>query len=343
MTLTFTGGANGNWNVPQTVTINAARDADAINGTRDFLISALNYGTQILTATEIHTPDFVITPISSSIIEGTSVRFTVMRPAGVTGSVTVDLVKEAGGDLTSADISQFTLSDTNPIQTITITAAEDADTSNGLADFMLSAPGWAVGAFTATSLDNDVSPVVFLPDPISVPEGGFKVFDVKLAYQPIANVTVTITRVLGDTDLAFFDPQPRPTSITPRLPLLPTTGNTSQKLVFYAQKDADAETGNAVFDFTTTERNTLTKTLTVNEIDSNLGPIVVSTDSEQVLEGSSTYFTVNLPSCADCGHGWRRHCRCDCNHCQAGGAIRTFGPFPRLSNLPPLIGTFRSR
>ncbi|MGA2796550.1 MAG: hypothetical protein ABSE63_03115, partial [Thermoguttaceae bacterium] len=239
--LTFTPD---NWNVDQTVTIDAARDADSINGTRDFLVTANRYSTQIVTAMEIDTPDLVITPTEASILEGTTGTFTVALPAAPTGQVVVDIIQQPNGDPSiSADKTSLTFTPANwsTPQTVTVTAAADPDDSNGISSFLLTSSGYAVGAFTAISIDKDASPVLITSDNISVPEGGFKFVDVKLSYQPIADVTVTIApEAGGDADLAAY-----PTTLT----FTSKNWNQTQRVVFSAAQDADAVNGSAVFDF----------------------------------------------------------------------------------------------
>ncbi|MGA2061003.1 MAG: hypothetical protein ABSG67_11015, partial [Thermoguttaceae bacterium] len=309
-TLTFTPA---NWNVAQTVTISDAEDADNTDGTRQFFVQSAGMTTQVVTAIEldndvpainISNSNTSVIPIEDiSVLEGdtTGHTFYVSLPFKPTYNVTVNISKQPGGDAaisTNKSSLTFTPANWNTPQAVTITSANDSDptdTTNGTANFYISAIGYSVQAVSVTQLDINASPVVLTASTVWVPEGGFELLPINLAYKPISDVTVTVAPESGsDADLTAT-----PTTFT----FTSANWYIPQTLIIY---DAAGDTnGAAIFDITaatpTSEGTTTPVTtfpitnLTANEI--NYGStLITSTDSMQVLEGSTSTFTVVLPN-----------------------------------------------
>ncbi|WP_233261387.1 glycoside hydrolase family 48 protein [Vitiosangium sp. GDMCC 1.1324] len=96
-----------------------------------------------------------------TVAEGGSTSFTVSLSAAPTSNVTVTVAKASGdADLfvSSTATLTFTPSNWNVGQTVTLSAAEDADMANGVAAFQLSASGYSPVSVNATELDNDNPP-----------------------------------------------------------------------------------------------------------------------------------------------------------------------------------------
>jgi len=152
-----------NWNVPQSVVFAASEDADQLNGSALFSLSSAGLTTVNLTATEIDndvmTPvTLVVTGAPLTVPEGGSRAFQVKLSAAPTGNVVVSVARSAGDtDLSvSAGASlTFTPSDWNTARSVTVAAAEDADTANGSATFTVSAANAASVSVSATEQDND--------------------------------------------------------------------------------------------------------------------------------------------------------------------------------------------
>ncbi len=322
-TLTFTPA---NWNTPQTVTINAAEDADNTDGTSLFYVSSVGITTQVVTAMELDNdvPDVKISnsntsfvPIQDiSVLEGDAVghTFYVSLPSSPTYDLTVNIDKQPGGDAAistnkttltfTADVWNashtviLTHGNWNTPQAVKITSANDANAINGTADFYISAIGYTVQAIAVTQIDVNASPVVILSDTASVPEGGFKLFPIKLAYKPISDVTVAIApEPGGDADLSATPATFTFTSSNWYIP---------QTLIFCDAEDPDTVNGTAIFDITATtptSEGTTTPvttfpilTVTANEVDNDSNTLIVSTDLVQILEGTTGTFTITLPN-----------------------------------------------
>ncbi|MBO3747057.1 cellulase family glycosylhydrolase [Streptosporangiaceae bacterium NEAU-GS5] len=123
-------------------------------------------GVSITVGTIVADPIVVVTPTSINVPEGatatTSVRLSQAPTANATVTITrqsgdTDLAVAGGGTLT------FTPSNWNTPQTVTIAAAEDADSTNGSATFGAASPNYLSGTFTATEVDNDGGPAGAAP------------------------------------------------------------------------------------------------------------------------------------------------------------------------------------
>ena len=90
-----------------------------------------------------------------------------------------------------------------------LAAAEDADGTLGLRliDHTASSSDAnynnLVSSVTATETDNDPKGFTFSPTSVTVDEGTTATYTVTLATQPSANVTVSIARQSGDTNLTL--------------------------------------------------------------------------------------------------------------------------------------------
>jgi len=248
--LTFTPS---NWNQPQPVTVSAAQDADTSNGTAKFIVSSTGLASQTVTATEADDDDdnddqaIIVSTNSVVVPEGGAATFTVRLAAPPPANVTVTIGKETGGDpdLLAAPTSlTFTSSDWSQPKPVAVSAAQDADTANGTANFVVSSPGLTSQTVTATEADDDEDhedqAIIVSTNSVLVPEGGAATFTVRLAAQPPANVTVTIGKTAGgDPDLLAA-----PTSLT----FTSSDWSQPKPVTVSAAQDADAENGTATFD-----------------------------------------------------------------------------------------------
>ncbi|MEU8266906.1 glycoside hydrolase family 48 protein [Sphaerisporangium sp. NPDC049002] len=103
----------------------------------------------------------VVSPTTIIVPEGGTATYTVKLSKAPTANVTVTTTKASGGDadltVQSGGSLTFTTANWNTAQTVTIAAAEDADTTAGTATFNSAASGWTTGSVTATEADNDGS------------------------------------------------------------------------------------------------------------------------------------------------------------------------------------------
>ncbi len=111
-------------------------------------------------------PAFTTSVSSVTVPEGGTATFQVKLSLAPAGTVNAT-VSRASGD-TSVYVSggaslSFTTGNWSSYQTVTLTAAEDADLLNGTATIRVSAPGVADRDITATELDNEVGLAVYDP------------------------------------------------------------------------------------------------------------------------------------------------------------------------------------
>lgn len=126
--------------------------------------------------------------------------------------------------------------------------------------------------------------LIVYPTALSVVEGGSSVVSVRLNSPPPANVSVTIQRVSGDTDLSV--------SSGASLIFTPANFATPQLATLAAAQDADIENDSALF--RVSAPGITSYDVLVNGIDNDEPQLVVSTGSIQVNEGGSNSFTVRL-------------------------------------------------
>ena len=127
----------------------------------------------------------VVSTNAVTVPEGTgSATFTVRLSAQPSGSVVVDVARTAGdADISAAPAAlTFTTANWNTPQTVTLSAAQDADTTNGSATITVSSAGLTSQTLTATEQDDDtgsISPLTTPFRPSDLPGGlqGYWKFD----------------------------------------------------------------------------------------------------------------------------------------------------------------------
>ena len=164
----------GNWDTPKTVTITGVNDdlddgdiaytiVTAAASSADTKYSGINPANVSVTNEDDDTQGLIVSTDSVSVPEGATSKFTVQLSAQPTSNVTVDITKQAGGD---ADLSAsptsltFTSSNWKNAQDVTVSAAQDADTTNGTATFTVSSSGLTSETVTATEEDDDAPQII---------------------------------------------------------------------------------------------------------------------------------------------------------------------------------------
>jgi len=239
------------------------------------------------------TPSLVVTPTSLSVAEGGtstySVRLSSAPAANVIVSSTVgtgdsDITVSGGGSLT------FTPANFATAQTVTVAAAEDADTVNGSRTIGVTASGITPVAVTATEVDNDTATtqsLVVTPTAVSVPEGGTTTYSVRLAAAPTGNVTVTSTAATtGDTSLTV--------SGGGSLTFTPANFATPQNVTIAAAEDADTTNGTRNFTVASSGLASVTVLATEVDNDNTTQSLVVTPTAVSVPEGSTATYSVRL-------------------------------------------------
>jgi len=271
-TLTFTPTNFGTF---QNVTISAAEDADTTNGTAVFRASGTNLTSADVNVSEVDNDPIVIqTSVTTlNVNEGASAQFGVRLASAPASNVTVNVARLSGDtDLTVSAGATLTFTPANfgTFQNVTISAAEDADLTNGSAVFRASGAGLTSADVTATEVDND-TPIQILTNLVRPPlvaiENDSAQIGLRLASAPSANVTVTVTRVSGDADLKVV----LPGTVT----FTPTDFATFKNVTISAAEDADITNGTAVFRASGT--NLTSADFNVSEFDNDGLPVAQRT------------------------------------------------------------------
>ena len=292
--LTFT---SSNWNMAQTVIVNAGEDDDTVNdsGRIDLSASGADYGSitgsVTVNVSDNDTADLTLSTSSISITEGSSGNFTVQLATQPSENVTITLSGTDGTDLSLDKTSlTFTATNWNMAQRIVVSAGEDDDTVNDSGRIDLSASGADYGSITGSVTvnvsDNDTADLTLSTSSISITEGSSGNFTVQLATQPSENVTITLSGTDG-TDLSLDK-----TSLT----FTATNWNVAQTVIVNAGEDNDTLADSAVIDLSASgaDYGSITGSVTVNVSDNDTADLTLSTSSISITEGSSGNFTVQL-------------------------------------------------
>ena len=301
-TLTFT---MTDWNTEQTVTVTAGQDADAANDMATLTHNPSGGGynsvssvSLMVTVTDDEMAGVTVTPTSLTVNEGGTNTYTVVLDTQPTATVTVTIVDPTdNADVTANPASlTFSTSDWNTEQTVTVSADEDADSTQDRATVTHTVSGGDYGSVTASGVsvtvtDNDTPGVTVTPPSLTVGEGGTGRYTVRLNTQPSGNVMVAISS--NNTDVTV--PQSSST-----LTFTTTSWSTEQTVTVSAGQDADAandmatlthnpsgggygSVSNAILMVTVTDDETAGVTvtptsLTVNEGGTNTYTIVLDTE-----------------------------------------------------------------
>lgn len=212
------------------------------------------------------TPSVVASAAAVAVPEGASASVGITLSSAPAANVSVTVAKAAGGDAdlsTTAGTLVFTPANYNVAQNVAISAALDADQINGSASFNFSATGHQAAAVTATEVDRDVVvPVTLVVSgaPLTVPEGASRTFQVRLGAAPAANVSVSVARASGDTDLAVAGGA--------ALTFTPANWNVNQNVTIAAANDADSLNGSA--NFTVAAANAASVSVAATEADKDV-------------------------------------------------------------------------
>ncbi|MBF2753782.1 MAG: hypothetical protein ISN29_00780, partial [Gammaproteobacteria bacterium AqS3] len=282
-TLTFT---SVNWNTAQTVTVSAAQDDDknddiaTINLTGDAITSGSVSVTVLdddigLTLSDLET-----------LTEGGSKTFTVKLAVQPGNARTVTPAVTGDSDVTVSPTSlDFTASNWNAAQTVTVSAADDTDKADDTATINLTGDGITSGSVSVTVFDDEDPAVgLTLSDLETLTEGGSKTFTVKLAAQPWNARKVTLA-VTGDDDVTVS-----PAS----LDFTTANWSTAQTVTVSAIQDPDKTDDTATVSLTGGGITAGSVSVTVNDDDDAAVGLTVSKASLTISEGYFSHFTVKL-------------------------------------------------
>ena len=176
-------------------------------------------------------------------------------------------------------------------QTVTVSAAEDADALQDTATVTHTVSGGDYASFAASSVsvtvqDNDVAGVAVSPTSLTIDEGDDATYTVELNTQPSGNVTVAITTNNSDVT-------PSSTSLT----FTTTNWSAEQTVTVTAGDDDDAANDSAKLTHNPSGGgyNSVSNVdLTVTVTDPDIADVNVLPTSVTIPEGSTGRYSVNL-------------------------------------------------
>ena len=299
--LTFT---TTSWSTEQTVTVSAGQDADAANdmATLTHNPSGADYDSVdnadlAVTVTDDETAGVTVTPTSLTVTEGGTNTYTVVLDTQPTATVTVTIVDPTDNADVTANPARltFTTSNWSTAKTVTVSAAEDDDSTEDTATVTHTVAGGDYGAITAqdvdvTVTDDDTPGITFAPTSLTVGEGGTGTYTVVLDTLPTGTVTVVI--LSNNTDVTASS-----STLTSTLTFTTTNWNSAQTVTVTAGQDADAADDMATLthfpsgaDYDSLSDASLTVTVT----DDETAGVTVTPTSLMVDEGGTNTYTVVL-------------------------------------------------
>ena len=250
-TLTFT---TSNWSTAQTVTVRAAQDDDAVDDTAaiahavDAAQSAneydnVNIAGVAVTVTDDDTAGATVSKTTLTVNEGGSATYTVKLNTQPTSDVVISVTRTGSSDVTVSPATlTFTTSNWSTAKTVTVRAAQDADTVNDAAsithavDASRSANEFDavnIAGVTVSVTDDDtvnIGSVAVSETTLTVAEGSSATYTVRLNTQPTSNVVISVTRT-GSTDV---------TASPATLTFTTSNWSTAKTVTVRAAQDADA-------------------------------------------------------------------------------------------------------
>ena len=238
--LTFT---TVNYATNQRVTVTAAQDADAADGTANLThrpsggdYSAGEAKDFMVTVTDDDTAGLVLSATTLGVDEAGQNTYTVKLQTQPTTTVTVTVSSDDTGAATatvSGSTLRFTASNWETEQTVTVAGVDDGDSANETVTVTNTASGGEYEGVTASvrvTVDDDDKPgITFTPASLTVGEAGVGTYGVRLNAAPTADVTVAISSSNPDVTVM-------PNSLT----FTSSNWETEQTVDVTAAEDADA-------------------------------------------------------------------------------------------------------
>ena len=190
---------------PETVTVSGTTTA-----TQEGTTTLLGVSGAQVTIADDDTRGVTVSAATLTVPENASETYTVVLDSEPTADVTVTLTVEGDRDVTVPPEDRtltFTADDWDEPQTVTVSAADDDDTTNDDATVTHTVTGAdyesnnvMAASVTVTVTDDDTQGVTVSTDALTVPEGGSGTYTVGLDFAPAGAVTVTPS-VTGNPDV----------------------------------------------------------------------------------------------------------------------------------------------
>ena len=331
-TLTFT---SSNWDTPQTVTVNAGEDDDAVDDAATIAHAVVDASSAdeydpvanedlAVTVNDDDTAGITITAASPFTVgEGSTATYTVKLNTQPSGDVVISLTVSGSSEVTIADTDTvmtgvqntltFTSSDWSTAQTVTVNAGEDDDAVNDAASIAHAVvDASSAGEYdplanvdlSVTVTDGDTAGItVTAADPFTVGEGSSATYTVKLNTEPSSDVVISLT-VSGSSEVTVADTDGETAGVQNTLTFTSSDWSTAQTVTVNAGEDDDAvndaaSIAHAVVDGSSADEYdpVANVDLAVAVTDDDTAGITVTAASPfTVGEGGSATYTVELDS-----------------------------------------------
>ena len=295
--LTFT---TSNWNTPRTVTVNAARDDNAVDDSATLTHTATGGDYEGLIAdlavTIIDSADIILGNVMTNntlvIQESIATTYTVVLGSQPTAEVTITIANDGDVSVQTPTLN-FTTSDWDTPQTVRVRAAHDDDAVIDNVVLTHTAMGADYASLTTNLevivIDDDTAGISFNPDPLTVVEEINANYTVRLDTEPTADVVVRIVSGNPDEVTVF------PTSLT--FTPTGTGGDRSwrdpQTITVTAADDDDAVDDSVILTHTATGGDYTTGSAAGNNVTAELSVAVDDDDTAGITFNPPRTVTVN--------------------------------------------------
>ena len=290
--------STSNWATAQTVTVSADEDDDSTQDTATVThtVAGGDYASFAasgvsVTVTDNDTPGVTVTPMSLTVGEGGTGRYTVRLNTLPTGNVLVAISSNNTDVTVPSSTLTFTTTTWSTEQTVTVTAGQDADAADDTANLRHRPSGGGYGSVSnailiVTVTDDDTAGLMLSTPTLGVDEGGQAAYTVKLQTQPTTTVTVTVSS--DDTDAA--------TVSGPTLRFTPSNWDTEQTVTVRGVNDGDStdETVTVTHTASGGEYAGVTETVTVTVDDDDTRGITFTPAARTIREGATGTYDVKL-------------------------------------------------
>ena len=301
--LTFT---TTNWDVAQTVTVEAGQDNDGANDTATLTHTAsggdyFNVTKDLpVSITDDDTADIVLSKTDLTLTEGDAAgtSYTVSLATQPSGTVIVTISGHDGTDLSLDKTSlTFTVDNWDVAQTVTVEAGQDNDGANDTATLTHTASGGDYASVSntlpVTVTDDDPQVTVsFGQTAYTVPEGDTVTVTITLSADPERTVAIPLTTTdQGDASSADYSV---PTSVTF------DAGEVSKTITFTATDDSiDDDDESVLLAFGTlpsrvSAGTTAATTVSITDDDYPQVTVMFEVDAYTVAEGDTVTVTITL-------------------------------------------------
>ncbi|MBF2755724.1 MAG: hypothetical protein ISN29_10785 [Gammaproteobacteria bacterium AqS3] len=279
--------STSNWSAPQTVTISAAQDTDAVDDTATINLTGANItaasASVTVTDDEDSTSVLSVTTIALEVNEGSSTTFQMALGTKPSNPRVVNLTSTNPDVTVKPTVLNFSVDNWNVPQTVTVSAAHDADDVNDTATINVTGVRVFHGSLSVTVTDDDDHTTGLTLSALSLrlDEGASKTFTVRLTAQPDSSRTVIPESTNSDVT---FSPT--------RLTFTSSTWSTAQTLTIRAASDVDAIDDEAKLSLMGSGIVTASVNVTVKDTDED--ELEFSASSLTMVEGEQAVIGVRL-------------------------------------------------